>query len=113
MPSLFQHGACKDVVGVKLDGANRVLECCLGKRACAALFRGGRTCHGRHAAQDCVHTKRHAKLDIREEGGSEVSATPPSAIPFAVLEGKAQRKQPGASVASAGLRREGAGVLAQ
>ena len=35
-------------------------SCQLGLHRCAAVFRGGRTCHGNHPGIGCRNTKRHA-----------------------------------------------------
>jgi hypothetical protein len=45
----FQSGRCR-------DGDS----CQLGLHRCAAVFRGGRTCHGSHPGFECRYTKRHA-----------------------------------------------------
>jgi hypothetical protein len=44
----FQAGTCK-------EGD----DCQFGLHRCAAVFRGGRTCHGRHPGSECRNTKRH------------------------------------------------------
>jgi hypothetical protein len=53
----FQSGGCQ-------NGDS----CQLGLHRCAAVFRGGRTCHGNHPGFECRHTKRHA---VAEEADSE------------------------------------------
>jgi len=45
----FQTGTCRESDA-----------CQLGIHKCAAVFRSGRTCHGRHPGMDCRHTKKHA-----------------------------------------------------
>ena len=47
----FQAGVCKSVG-----------DCQFGFHKCAAVFRGGRTCHGNHSGHDCWHFKRHMAL---------------------------------------------------
>jgi len=48
----FQRGSCQ--------GGDK---CPLGLHKCAALYRGGRTCHGNHPGSECWNTKRHATLE--------------------------------------------------
>ncbi len=45
-------------------------SCQLGLHKCAAVFRGGRTCHGNHPGIGCRNTKRHA---VPEEANPEES----------------------------------------
>ena len=45
-------------------------SCQLGLHRCAAVFRGGRTCHGNHPGIECRNTKRHA---VPEEVNPEES----------------------------------------
>jgi len=55
----FQYGKCKESDA-----------CPLGLHKCAAVFRGGRTCHGKHPGSECRNTKRHA---VPEEANPEES----------------------------------------
>ena len=49
----FQGGSCRaDVSGCAIG------SCPSGLHKCAALFRGGRTCHGNHPGGLCEYTKR-------------------------------------------------------
>jgi len=48
----FQAGKCQEADA-----------CPLGLHKCAAVFRGGRTCHGNHPGSECRNTKRHAALE--------------------------------------------------
>ena len=45
----FQAGRCQEADA-----------CPLGLHKCAAVFRSGRTCHGKHPGAECRNTKRHA-----------------------------------------------------
>jgi hypothetical protein len=38
-------------------------ECQLGLHKCAALFKSGRTCHGKHPGSECWNTRKHALLE--------------------------------------------------
>jgi len=48
----FQAGKCQEADA-----------CPVGLHKCAAVFRGGRTCHGNHPGSECRNTKRHAALE--------------------------------------------------
>jgi len=48
----FQYSRCKEAD-----------TCPLGLHRCAAVFRSGRTCHGRHPGLECRNTKKHAFLE--------------------------------------------------
>jgi len=45
----FQRGTCREGDA-----------CQLGLHKCAAVFRSGRTCHGKHPGMECRNTKKHA-----------------------------------------------------
>jgi len=55
----FQSGACQ-----KGD------SCQMGLHKCAAVFRSGRTCHGKHSGFECRNTRKHAVAEdpVTEEG---------------------------------------------
>ena len=53
----FQSGICEQEE-----------PCRLGLHKCAAIYRGGRRCHGNHSGFDCRNFKRHA---FREEADTE------------------------------------------
>jgi len=55
----FQYGKCQEADA-----------CPLGLHKCAAVFRGGRTCHGNHPGSECRNIKRHA---VPEEVNPEES----------------------------------------
>jgi len=55
----FQYGKCKESEA-----------CSLGLHKCAAVYRGGRTCHGNHPGSECRNTKRHATSEEVNPGGS-------------------------------------------
>ena len=58
---------CVDFQSGKCQGED---TCQLGLHRCAAVFRGGRTCHGNHPGFACRNTKRHALSEeaVPEEG---------------------------------------------
>ena len=95
---------CVDFQSGKCQGAD---TCQLGLHRCAAVFRGGRTCHGNHPGFACRNTKRHAlveeavpdvKLEEPEKAVPEVELEEPEkAVPEvkmgeAVPEGPSQKK---------------------
>jgi len=55
----FQYGKCKESDA-----------CPLGLHRCAAVYRGGSTCHEKHPGSECRNTKRHA---VPEEANPEES----------------------------------------
>jgi len=59
----FQAGKCQ-VVASSVDGwSTPIGRCQAGLHRCAAVFRGGRTCHGNHPGAECRNIKRHAVLE--------------------------------------------------
>ena len=54
---LFQQGTCSmdaEIGGRVVSDQGKTIRCRLGKHQCAALFKGGRTCHGQHPAKECI-----------------------------------------------------------
>ncbi len=76
----FQYGKCQEADA-----------CPLGLHKCAAVFRGGRTCHGNHPGSECRNTKRHAQKEV--EGPAQKK-----------LKVEVPKDQPKAERASAGIK---------
>jgi len=74
----FQSGRCQEAD-----------TCQLGIHRCAAVFRGGRTCHGKHPGSECRNTRRHA---ISEEANPEESPAQKK-IKLEVPEGQSEAER--------------------
>ena len=60
--------------GKMVNEQGKTMGCRLGMHQCAAMFRGGRTCHGQHSGRDCRDLKRHWKPDAGAVDEHQVGA---------------------------------------
>ena len=70
----FQSGTCQE--DDRPDD-----PCRSGSHRCAALFKSGRICHGRHEGSKCGYTRKHASLADLDDQGEPVRKATKTQIP--------------------------------